>query len=452
MTVVLVLGLFLILFAPWQQSVRGTGEVIAFKPGERMQTLQAPTKGRLETLPEGIYENAHVKKGQVIAEIKDLDEGYLQRLTAGLRASEGEVAFMRDQVSAANRNLVAAKELVTTNGRQLDFYKSLLDSTVATAEAQIDVAKNKLKAEKQKLIEADAALDQFEADFQRQKTLYEDGIASQLKYQQAEQKYLQAQAKVEQANHNIEAAESELISKTKERQAKEEKAQTEIEYSQSQLDKAKADVAKSESAIAKAEADLQKAEKALLEAENKLARQSSQIITAPFDGFLTKIFANQGSAILKEGDPIAEIVPDTKDRAVQIWLDGNDAPLVDVGRHVRLQFEGWPAVQFAGWPSVAVGTFGGEVVSVDATDNGKGKFRVLVRPDPDAESLNPHDRIWPNERYLRQGVRSNGWVLLEKVPLWYEIWRNMNGFPESIDPDEATGKTKLPKAPKLPKA
>ena len=145
---------------------------------------------------------------------------------------------------------------------------------------------------------------------------------------------------------------------------------------------------------------------------------------------------------MKEGDPICLIVPDTSDRAVQVWLDGNDAPLVEPGRHVRLQFEGWPAMQFAGWPSVAVGTFGGEIVSVDAVDNGKGQFRVLILPDAT-------DQAWPEERFLRQGVRTNGWVLLNQVPLWYEIWRQMNGFPPVVSSGEPKeGKTAKPKLPK----
>ena len=104
------------------------------------------------------------------------------------------------------------------------------------------------------------------------------------------------------------------------------------------------------------------------------------------------------------------------------------------GRHVRLQFEGWPAVQFAGWPSVAVGTFGGVVTLVDSSDfNGMGKFRILVVPDP-------ADQSWPEGRFLRQGVRAKGWVLLDQVRLGYELWRRVNGFPPVLDKDP-TGKS-----------
>jgi len=123
------------------------------------------------------------------------------------------------------------------------------------------------------------------------------------------------------------------------------------------------------------------------------------------------------------------LVPETTDRAVEIWVNGNDAPLISAGSTVRLQFEGWPAVQFVGWPSVAVGTFGGKVALVDSTDDGQGKFRLLVVPD---ES----EQAWPDARFLRQGVRAKGWVLLNQVSLGYEIWRQLNGFPPVISPAE----------------
>jgi hypothetical protein len=83
-------------------------------------------------------------------------------------------------------------------------------------------------------------------------------------------------------------------------------------------------------------------------------------------------------------------------------------------------------VQFAaGWPSAAVGTFGGRIAAVDGADNGKGKFRVIIRP-LDAEP-------WPSDMFLRQGARTNGWVLLNEVSLGYEIWRQLNGFPPVFD-------------------
>jgi multidrug resistance efflux pump len=335
--------------------------------------------------------------------------------------------------------------VVRTLESQLATYESVKDQIVASADASIEAAKNKVVAMEQKLAEQKAALAQIEQDFERQKRLYEENIISTLKFQEAERKYLEQKAKVEQATADLAGARADLTAKERDRDAKRDKAQADIEYARSLLEKAGGDVAKSESEIAKAQSDLQTAQADVLDTESKVARQQMQTIRSPMDGIVTQITPNLGSQMLKEGDPICVIVPETEDRAVQIWLDGNDATLVEPGRHVRLQFEGWPAVQFAGWPSVAVGTFGGKIVSVDATDNGKGQFRALVRPD---ES----DQPWPAQRYLRQGVRANGWVLLDQVPLWFEIWRQMNGFPPVIDGAGPNPDSKVTKAPKLPKA
>ena len=140
------------------------------------------------------------------------------------------------------------------------------------------------------------------------------------------------------------------------------------------------------------------------------------------------------------GQPVAILVPKTTRQVVEMWVKGNDMPLLSTGDKVRLQFEGWPAIQFVGWPSVAVGTFGGEITLIDATDDGTGRFRILVAPDP-------NDEPWPSTRYLRQGVRANGWVLLRQVPLGFEMWRRFNGFPPttSLNGEPPIAKAKDPK-------
>lgn len=435
----LVIACIWVAVAPWQQSVKGTGSVIAYAPLERQQTIETPIKGRIIRLGDGVYENAHVEKGSLIAEVADIDASYTSRLQGQLLASEGQVKATETLLAASKRNLDAAKTIVESFVNQLEAYKRVKEQVVDAADATVASARNKVEAERQKLVEYQAALAQVQADYDRQATLYAEQIASQNKFQEAERKLREAKAKVSGAQAYIDSAQNELSSKQSYRNAESEKAQVDIDKATASLRKANGDVAKAETEVAKAESDLTKAKKSLYDSQNKVARQQTEIV-APFDGFVTRITPNQGSQVLKEGDPICVIVPDTADRAVQVWLDGNDAPLVEPGRHVRLQFEGWPAVQFAGWPSVAVGTFGGSVISVDATDDGQGKFRVLVLPD---ESQNE----WPNERFLRQGVRANGWVLLDKVPMWYEIWRTMNGFPPVVSTEEP----KDSKKPKLPK-
>lgn len=440
----LIIAILLMAFAPWQQSVVGRGNVLAYAPQQRQQVIEAPIKGRIVGWDDNIYENVHVKKGQVIAQIQDLDASYAARLDQQLANSMQSVFAAEQQLAANRRALEAAQTVVVSTEAQVRAYETVKIETIAALNAFVEMAEKKVSAEEQQLAEYQAAIPQLQAEVERLRILFNEQNVSLQKYQEVERKYIEAQAKVSRAEAYVASAKSELEGKKRERVAKSEKAQVDIDYAKATLQKAHGDISKAESSIAKAEQELNKAQKDVLDMEVKVSRQSNQVVTAPFDGFVVQISPNLATAVLKEGDPICTIVPDTSDRSVQILLDGNDAPLVEPGRHVRLQFEGWPAVQFAGWPSVAVGTFGGEIVSVDASDNGKGKFRALVRPIPDGEP-------WPEERFLRQGVRANAWVLLDRVPLWYEVWRQLNGFPPVVDVDDDSDKGTKSKPPKLPK-
>lgn len=170
--------------------------------------------------------------------------------------------------------------------------------------------------------------------------------------------------------------------------------------------------------------DVSSASAELARLETRIARQASQAVTAPRDGIVQRILAPQGGVVVKQGQELALIVPETANRAVELVVSGNDAPLLSVGRRVRLQFEGWPAVQFAGWPSVAVGTFGGTIGVIDPGADEDGRVRIIVFPGEGEE--------WPDARYLRQGVRVIGWILLDNVKLGWEMWRQFNGFPASL--------------------
>lgn len=159
----------------------------------------------------------------------------------------------------------------------------------------------------------------------------------------------------------------------------------------------------------------------LAQVENKRSRQNSQLVTAPADGMIVNIKSGDMSTFVKEGDALATFIPQKGSTAVEIFVRGVDAPLIQAGAKVRLQFEGWPAVQFSGWPSVSVGTFGGIVETIDSAASANGKFRVLVRPDPEDP--------WPSQNFLRFGGRAKGWVMLNTVSIGYELWRQMNSFP-----------------------
>ena len=415
------------LLAPWQQSIRGEGAVIAFDPFERPQRVQAPVKGRIAERGEGVAENAYVTKGQLLFRIEDQDPLYLSRLEQQVANARSEMEVARSRLERAQGLRDNTLRIVEVTHDELAAMRTARDELMVAYDLFVEQAANKLAAQKSKLVAAEAKLWQVEADYQRKKKLFEEGIESQLKAQESEQKFRDAKAGVEVARQEVENARNGVEGKRREREAKRQEWEAKINKVLSQLEKSKAEVAEAEIAINKTSEEINQKETKLLVEQRKLAVQQTQEVHAPRDGYIMDLAVFDASSIVKPGDELCRIVPKTKRPAVQIWVAGNDAPLITPGRHVRLQFEGWPAIQFSGWPSVAVGTFGGEVALVDPTDdNGTGKFRVVVVPSDDDES-------WPEHPYLRQGVRANAWVLLDQVSLGYEVWRRMNGFPQGLE-------------------
>ncbi len=170
----------------------------------------------------------------------------------------------------------------------------------------------------------------------------------------------------------------------------------------------------------------------LARTETNLARQSEQLIVAPRDGFIQSINAGDSATIVSSGQVLATFVPEVHQRVIEVFVDGRDVALVQAGEKARVEFEGWPAVQFSGWPSVAVGTFPAVVTTVDQVAQPDGRFRVLIAEDPDAEQK------WPEDRFARFGTVVRSWILLETVPVGYELWRQLNNFPPEVPANSGT--------------
>jgi multidrug resistance efflux pump len=393
----LLLGLAVL---PWQQSAVGKGEVIAFAPEERLQTVEAPIKGTISSWQVG--EGDLVEAGQVLAILVDNDPEFFARLEAE-----------RAQVEV---QLEAAREQVRTYRLKAEAERTARDLAVAEYAAKVLSEEQKLLGE---LADAEAAALQA----RRVGTLEGEGIESRRTLELARASEAKAQA----------AADARLRV---------------IQGSEAARDKARR---AGDSKVASAEAELQAAlakeadsRQKLLAVDVKLARQARQELRAPRAGRVLRLLGGRGGAQVKEGDVLVTLVPETASRAVALKVDGNDMPLIQPGEHVRLLFEGWPALQFSGWPGLGFGTFGGTVAFIDATDDGEGSFRLVVVPDPD-------DRPWPPAERLRQGVQARGFVMLRTVPLGYELWRQINGFP-SLPPVEKGEKVTPPnqKKPRAP--
>lgn len=399
LALLLVLMIFLAL-TPWQQNVRGVGRVVAYTPAERQQVISAPVEGRVSRWL--VREGSQVKQGQIIAELLDNDPLLLTRLKG-----EQEALLARQ---------AAVESRVETFRTQLRMAEQARPQALSSAESRVNMAKQRRSAAAQSLDAAKAAQKTAGLNLYRQEQLRGKGLASQRTLELAQLENAQRDAEQQRAAAGLSAADSEIAAL------------------QADLQKLAADTT---SSVEKARAELNKAiedqnyvQADLLKLQTRLARQETQTITAPQDGTVLRLLANPRAELLKAGQPVAMFVPDTQFRAVELWVDGNDLPLIVTGSHTRLQFEGYPAIQFGGWPEFSVGSFGGQVTLIDASDDGKGHFRVLITPDP-------NDVPWPDTRFLRQGVRVNGWVLLGQVTLGYELWRIFNGFPPLVLPEPA---------------
>lgn len=381
----LILGLIavvlFVVFAPWRQFVTGSGQVIAFNPLDRLLNVEAPIEGRIRSL--NVVEGQIVSKGEVIAEIEDNDPDLLKNLLT--------------QKEQLERRLETEKKRLAALSSQMEQQK--LAKTEALKSARENVAGKAIE-------KRTAQLNQT-----RVENLFEKGLESQFNHEAA---ILRRDSAIAAFN----AAEADLV-------------QTEKTFD-STISATLASVEAAKGAIAAAERDLNNL-------DISVNRTSRQIVKAPRDGKVQDVRVTDGT-YLKPGTLICIIIPQTDSRFVEVMVDGNDVPLLQArdeekgipGSPVRLAFEGWPAIQAIGWPQLAIGTFGGEVIFIDPTDDGTGRFRVVVGPAVDTVDRGNGDMSvpWPDpETWLRQGVRTRAWLMLDQVPLWFEIWRQINGFP-----------------------
>lgn len=385
----------LILFLPWQQNVQAMGAVTAFAPLERRQSVDAPVGGVIRQW--FVREGSRVNAGDPLLEISDVDPKFKERLAAQRQTVAAKLKAKQDELQAYEvqlQNLLAVRQ-----------------ARIAAVDYGLNVAQQKVVAAAESVASAQAMLDA--ADFQvgRMQRLVQEGLVSRRDVELAERDRAVALRNVNSAKAALDSARAE------EKSAVASQAQVRAE-TQANIDTSRALISKISSEVADTQNEL-------TSLEISLARQESQLVRAPRAGTVFRLPVNSQSQVINQGQPLLVIIPDTEQRAVELMVKGLDAALILPGSRVRLEFDGWPALQISGWPNVAIGTFGGKVAFVDASDDGTGRFRVMVVPDESVQK-------WPSERFLRQGSSARGWILLEEVSIGYEVWRVLNGFPPRV--------------------
>lgn len=391
--------IFIIAFLPWTQNVKSTGSVTTLKPSQRPQTINSIIAGRIDQW--FIQEGNFVKKGDTIALISEIKDEYfdddlidrtgnqleLKKLTAKTYG-EKEVA-QNQQLSALNNQL----------GLELQ-------------QAKVKLGQARLKVQNDSITFIAAKLNSLTSknQYNRMDSLYKQGFKSLVDLESRRIKQQEMAAYEIEAENKWLNAKSELIN-----------LRLEISNINSKFDNNSAKVLSEKLTTSTNKYD---AESMINKLENQVVnyqvRQGYYHITAPQDGYITKAFISGVGETVKEGQKIVSFMPINYDLAVELYVEPIDLPLMNIGEKVRIQFDGWPAIVFSGWPNASFGTFGGEIYAIDQFISENGKFRILVKP-------NPNDKPWPSK--LRFGGGTKTIMLLEDVAIWYELWRKINGFP-----------------------
>ena len=393
------------LFLPWTQNIRAKGQIITLTPDQRPQTIHATIAGRIEKWY--VREGQSVKKGDTIVFLSEIKTEYfdpdlLARTQAQVQAKSGSISSYNAKASALDEQIVQYKQ-------ELRFKKDQLTNKIA---------QTKLKAESEKLdVQAiKIALDNEQKQLQRTEELFTKGLKSMTEVENKRSKFQELQAKWVSSENKYQQSLQEMDN------LKFQLSGADSEYA-GKIAKTNSDKQSTMSDKFGAEGDVNKLKN---QYSNYALRSQFYYITAPQDCYITKATTVGIGETVKEGEAIVSTVPVKMDLAVEMYIEPIDLPLVKLGATVRFVFDGWPAFVFSGWPNASIGTYSGVVYAIDNVANEKGKYRLIVQPDSTQVK-------WPDA--LRPGSGANGFALLKNVPIWYELWRQLNGFPPDFYTD-----------------
>ena len=398
-------------FLPWTQNIRGNGQVTALSPSQRPQELNSIIDGRIEEWH--VQEGDYVERGETILFIREIKDEYfdpqlIERTQEQITAKRQSLGFYEEKIDALNSQIKAIEE-----NRELK---------LSQAKNYLRQAELKIQADSIDYEAAQTNLSIAEKQLGRQRELYDEGLKSLTDLELRTNKYQESLAKKISMESKL------LSSRNQYLNAKIEINSIYNEYTD-KLQKARSDLFSTRSMLQDAQAEVVKMENQLT---NYQVRFGFYYVTAPQDGYITRAVSTGIGENIKAGESLVSIMPAEIDYAVEMYIMPRDLPLFNVGNEVRLIFDGWPSIVFSGWPIITYGTFGGEVVAIDRFISPNGKYRILIGQDPDEPE-------WPDA--LRVGGGTSGLALLDIVPVWYEIWRQINGFPPNFYTPENTGKS-----------
>ena len=388
------------MFLPWTQNVRGNGNVTTIDPSQRPQAIQSAIPGRVEKWY--VNEGDVVKKGDTIVFISEIKSEYfdpqlLERTQSQITSKGFSRSSYTEKANQLSKQILALKN---EQGLMLEQTRNKL------MQARLQVKSDSIDLEAAK-----TQISIAERQFERIEQLEAEGLKSRTDLENKKLKLQESQAKLISQQNKLLASENKVLN------AQIEILTIETSYA-NKISKAESERLSAMSLQYDTEAQVSKLENDL---SNYTLRTNLRYITAPQDGFINRAIQKGIGETFKEGAEIVSIMPTDIDLAVETYVRPIDLPLMHPGEEVRIIFDGWPAIFFSGWPNLSYGTYGGKIVAVERNiDPVKGKYRVLIKPD---ES----EAKWPD--VIRAGSGAKTLALLEDVQIWYELWRQINGFP-----------------------
>lgn len=395
---VCMLGL-IILFLPWTQNISGSGAVTTLKPDQRPQTIHTAIAGRIEKWY--VKEGDFVNKGDTILFISETKEDYLD---------PNLVKNTESQMKAKEMAQVSYGGKVTTLSAQIAAIQSEKNLKLQQAKNKIRQGYLKVKSDSIDLIAVRTQVKIANTQFNRAIALNKEGLKPLTDVEEKRLKLQEVDAKIITQENKLLASENELIN------ARVEVNRIMAEYNEKEQ-KARSDQYTALSNQYDTEAQVNKLKN---QYTNYQIRNGMYYIKAPQSGYVNRALQSGIGETIKEGTQIVSIMPSKYDIAVETYVTPTDLPLVHKGEKVRVWFDGWPTIVFSGWPDMSYGTFGGKIVAVENFISENGKFRVLIAPDAEEEP-------WPKQISIGSGAQTL--ALLDNVPVWFELWRNLNGFP-----------------------
>lgn len=392
------LGL-IILFLPWTQNIKSRGKVTTQFQEQRPQEIHAPIPGRIAKW--FAKEGDQLKQGDTILQLTEIKEDYLDPQL---------IQRTKEQLSAKEQVVVSYQNKVGSYQRQIDALQQALPVKLKQITIKIQQTGYKIKSEEAELLAAENEVKLLRDQYERQQKMFQEGLSSQTQLQQRLIAYQNMLAKKQGIENKL------LQSRQEIGNLQLEKNQVQQEYTE-KINKAASERFQSEGEIAKTQSELAKLKN---QVSSYVVRNGFYYVLATQNGQLVNARRGGLGEVIKEGEFIASIVPAYQQFAVEIFVRPVDMPLVQIGQSVRFIFDGYPTIIFSGWPKHSYGTFGGKIYSYENNINENGMFRVLVTPDE-------HEKPWPPQ--LKTGTGAQCIALLKDVPVWYELWRSINGFP-----------------------